>query len=205
MTDYFKIARTALSGPPQWAGAGAESTTPVDSSEIEVRPEPAEVPPTPTPTLEEREHANTILGRVGVRLMALEGGVTIGIWSDLDSAELRAALRVFQPDGVPPVRYLDSDVPMKYKLRRVLGEPVPLDVLHAMEENPWTPWETRDRMLSEMGWSPNGIPWAEWKAASLNRLFLVQGVTGKRGRITAATVRHGERAAHLTEEGPDGE
>ena len=37
-----------------------------------------------------------------------------------------------------------------------------------------------------------GIPWAEWKAAALNRIFLEQGVTGKPGRITAATVRHGE-------------
>ena len=37
------------------------------------------------------------------------------------------------------------------------------------------------------------IPWPEWKAAALNRLFQEQGVTGEPGRITAATVRHGER------------
>jgi hypothetical protein len=124
MADYLKIARTALKGAPKWAGAGAESTTPVESPEIEARPEPAEAPP--TPTLEEREHANTILGRAGVRLMALEGGVTIGIWSDLDSAELREALRVFHPDGVPPILYLDGPgIPDKYKERRVKGEPVP--------------------------------------------------------------------------------
>jgi hypothetical protein len=36
-----------------------------------------------------------------------------------------------------------------------------------------------------------GIPWAEWKAQALNRLFLE--LTGRRGNITAATVRHGER------------
>jgi hypothetical protein len=41
-----------------------------------------------------------------------------------------------------------------------------------------------------------GIPWAEWKAAALNQLFKEQGVTGRPGRITAATVRHGE-ASHL--------
>jgi hypothetical protein len=35
--------------------------------------------------------------------------------------------------------------------------------------------------------------WAEWKAAMLNRLFLEQGVIGKPGRITAATVRHGAK------------
>ncbi len=69
-----------------------------------------------------------------------------------------------------------------------------------MEQNPAEPWETRDRMLMEMAWCPQGTSWAEWKAAALNRLFLEQGVTGRRGRITAATVRHGEQAAHLTEE-----
>lgn len=39
-----------------------------------------------------------------------------------------------------------------------------------------------------------GVPPAEYKAAYLNRLFLTQGVTGQKGRITATTVRHGERA-----------
>jgi hypothetical protein len=41
--------------------------------------------------------------------------------------------------------------------------------------------------------------WAEWKAAALNRLFQEQGATGKPGRITAATVRHGERNTRGTE------
>ena len=40
------------------------------------------------------------------------------------------------------------------------------------------------------------LSWAEWKARELNRLFQEQGVTGQPGRITAATVRHGENAAH---------
>ena len=38
-----------------------------------------------------------------------------------------------------------------------------------------------------------GVPWAEWKAAALNKLFKEQGVTGQPGRITAATVEHGEK------------
>jgi hypothetical protein len=38
-----------------------------------------------------------------------------------------------------------------------------------------------------------GISWAEWKATALNRLFQEQGVIGQPGRITAATIRHGER------------
>jgi hypothetical protein len=35
--------------------------------------------------------------------------------------------------------------------------------------------------------------WPAWKAAMLNELFRQQGVTGQPGRITAETVRHGER------------
>jgi hypothetical protein len=84
---------------------------------------------------------------------------------------------------------------MRYKVRRVEGEPVPMNVLAEMERAPAEPWEVRDLMLNEMGWCSQGIPWAEWKAAALNRLFQQQGVTGKPGRITAATVRDGERKA----------
>ena len=35
-----------------------------------------------------------------------------------------------------------------------------------------------------------GIPWAEWKADQLNRLFEEQGVLKQRAKITAATVKH---------------
>jgi hypothetical protein len=70
-----------------------------------------------------------VLNRAGVRIMALEGGATIGVWSDLDGPEVRAALRTFGSDGLP-VRYLDgAGVPMHYKARRVEGEPVPMNVL----------------------------------------------------------------------------
>ena len=41
---------------------------------------------------------------------------------------------------------------------------------------------------------PAWLTWHEWKAAALNRLFLEQGVTGRPGRITAETIRHGEAA-----------
>jgi len=37
-----------------------------------------------------------------------------------------------------------------------------------------------------------GVSWAHWKAAALNRLFQEQGTLAQPGRITAATVRHGE-------------
>ena len=43
------------------------------------------------------------------------------------------------------------------------------------------------------GAPPASFPtWAEFKAAMLNRLFREQGTLGQPGRITAATVRHGE-------------
>src|SRR5262249_32284894 len=44
----------------------------------------------------------------------------------------------------------------------------------------------------------SGIPWAKWKATDLNRLFQEQGVTGAPGKITEATVRHGEEYWSVT-------
>ncbi|MCE5308531.1 MAG: hypothetical protein LLG20_12910 [Acidobacteriales bacterium] len=184
-----------------------ECATSAESPEIEVGPDPAEL-----------ARASAILNRAGVRLTALEGGATIGVWSDLDGPEVRAALRTFGSDRLP-LRYLDgAGIPMRYKVRRVDGEPVSTNVLAKMEQwegnlmetpDPMEPpeisrgrpiedksrWTVRDRMLKEMSWCSKGIPWAEWKAAALNRLFQEQCFTGKPGRITAATVRHGERKA----------
>ena len=37
------------------------------------------------------------------------------------------------------------------------------------------------------------IPWAEWRARELNRVFHEQGCAGSVSQIKAATVRHGER------------
>jgi hypothetical protein len=117
----------------------------------------------------------------------------------LDGPEVRAALRTFGSDRLI-LSYLDgAGVPMRYKVRRVEGEPVPMNVLAAMEQHPADPCEVRDRMLNETGWCSKGTPWAEWKAAALSRLFQVHGATGKPGRITAATVRHGERNTRGTE------
>lgn len=86
---------------------------------------------------------------------------------------------------------------MKYKLRKAPGEPVPGNVLAAMEQAADEPWVVRDRMLAEMGWTPNGILWAEWKAQWLNRFFKEHGVTGQPARITAAMVRRGDRRTRL--------
>ena len=164
---------------------GFEGATPAEPPKIEAGPDPAEL-----------ARASAILNRAGVRIMALEGGATIGVWSHLDGPEeVRAALRTFGSDRLP-LRYLDgAGVPMRYQVRRVEGEPVPMSVLAEMERHPAEPWKVRDRMLNEMDWCAKGIPWAKWKAAALNRLFQQQGTTGKPGRITDVTVRHGKRKA----------
>jgi hypothetical protein len=178
------LADTAESEPtkPSKPGSvGFEGATPAESPEIEAGPDPAEL-----------ARASAVLSRAGVRIMALEGGATIGVWSDLDGLEVRAALRIFGSDRLP-VRYLDgAGIPMRYKLRGAECEPVPMNVLAEMERHPADPWKVRDRMLNELGWCSKGIPWAECNAAVLNRIFQEQGVTGKLGRITVATVRHGE-------------
>ena len=101
--------------------------------------------------------ASAVLNRAGVRIMALEGGATIGVWSDLDGPEVRAALRAFGSDRLP-LRYLDgAGVPMRYKVRRVEGEPVPMNVLAKLERHPAEPWNVRDRMLNEMRWCPKSL------------------------------------------------
>jgi hypothetical protein len=170
--------------PSKPGSIGFDGSTSAESPEIKAGPNPAEL-----------ARASAALNRAAVRIMALEGGATIGVWSDLHGPEVRAALRTFGSDQLP-VSYLDgAGVPIRYKLRRVAGEPVPMNVLAEMEQHPAEPWKVRDLMLNEMGWCSKGIPWAEWKAAALNRLFQEQGATGKPGRITAATVRHGERKA----------
>ncbi len=71
-----------------------------------------------------------------------------------------------------------------------------MSVLAEMEHHPAEPWKVRDRMLNEMGRCAKGTPWAERKAAVLNRLFQEHGATGQPGRITVATVRHGEKERH---------
>jgi hypothetical protein len=77
-------------------------------------------------------------------------------------------------------------------------EPEPESANSGVPESAPVPATMEQRQTNPMGgWDPmdtlEGIPWAEWKAAALNRLFQEQGVTGQLGRITAETVRHGER------------
>ena len=138
--------------PSEPGSVGFEGVTSADSPEIEAETEQA-------------RSARRFLNRAGARIMILESGATIGVWSDLYGPEIRAALRTLGNAGLP-VRYLDgTGVPMHYKARDVAGEPVPLSVLSEMERQPADPWKVRDRMLNEMGW----------------------------GRITEATIRQTKR------------
>jgi hypothetical protein len=205
MADFVEMARHLLAatactvngpkkaGPKECISAEAvlaEAVELEDSTSTESAKISADIPL--EPTQEELAQASALLTRAGIRLMRIDGADHVGIWSDLDGPEVRAALLTYG-SGQVPIRYLDGDcIPMKYKLRKVPGEPVPINVLIEMEKHPKEPWIIRDRMLEEMNWSPNGIPWAGWKAASLNRLLLEQGVTGQPGRIKAGTVEHGE-------------
>ena len=174
------LPRDEPAKPSELSSVGFVGDTPAESPEIE-------------PSEEEVRAAGKVLSRAGVRLMELEGGTTVGLWSDLDGPEVRAALRTFGSERLP-VRYLDgAGVPMRYKARRVEGEPVPMNVLTEMERHLAEPWKVRDQMLNEMGWRTKPTSWAEWKAAALNSIFKKQGVTGTPGRITAETVRRGER------------
>jgi hypothetical protein len=111
------LADSAECGPtkPSRPGfVGFEGATSAESPEIEADPDPAEV-----------TRASAVLNRVGVRIMALEGGATIGVWSDLDGPDVRTALLVLGLQQLP-IRYLDgAGVPIRYKLRRVEGNPCP--------------------------------------------------------------------------------
>jgi hypothetical protein len=96
-----------------------------------------------------------LLERVGMRLLDLDGRHAVGLWSDLDSVEVRAALGACGLDQFP-VKYLDDPLtPDWYKLRQVYPDqdPVPLNVLEAMNRGSGRPWAARDDNLKEMGLS----------------------------------------------------
>jgi hypothetical protein len=138
-------AESVPTKPSKPGSVGFEGGTSAESREIAAAADPAEL-----------ARASAVLNRAGVRLMNLNSVPAIGVWSDLDGPEIRATLRAFGSDAVP-FRYLDGPgVPMRYKVRRVDGEPVRLNVLAEMERQPAEPWKVRDRMLNEMGWCSKG-------------------------------------------------
>jgi hypothetical protein len=109
------------------------------------------VSPADEPDVETLTWAGEVFKLNGVRHLTLDGQHVIGIWSDLDGPHIRKAMRIFDNQDVP-VRYLDGPgIPLRYKVRRMKGTPVPLNILHAMEAAA-EPWAVRDRMLAEIGW-----------------------------------------------------
>ena len=124
MTDYLRIARAAMAG----VSVAPKSTDPGTEAE----PDPADL-----------ARASDVVNGAGVRIMQLEDVAAIGLWSDVDGPELRAALRTLKVDNLP-VRYLDGmGIPMRFKVRRIVGEPVPMNVLNEMERQPAEPWRVR--------------------------------------------------------------
>jgi hypothetical protein len=110
------------------------------------------------PSQEAIDQAGEVLSRVGMRLMELEEGTTVGLWSDLDGPEVRRALRVFGSHRLA-MKYLDGPgIPAKYQRRRVAGEPVPASVRLEMERHPEEPWKIRDEMLYGMAIQGRGRP-----------------------------------------------
>ncbi len=93
------------------------------------------------------ELSSAVLKRAGVRFMEFDGVSTVGVWSDLDTPEVRAAVQALGGADTP-VRYLDdADIPLRYKVRGVAGEPVPSHVLAAVQSATAEPWRVRDAML----------------------------------------------------------
>jgi hypothetical protein len=132
--------------PSKPSSVGFDGAIPGESAEIDAQPNATDL-----------ARASAVLKATGARIMTLEEGPAVGVWSDLDAPEVRAALRTFGSDGLP-ILYLDGlGVPGRYKLRRVKGEPVPLNVLRAMEAHPGDPWTIRDRMLQDMRWNSKKV------------------------------------------------
>ena|SRR5215471_410023 len=101
------------------------------------------------------DNASAVLADAGLRLTQLDGVMTIGIWSSLDSPGLRAALRVFRSEQAP-VCYLDApNVPIPNKYKVYPGSPengpqhIPWKVVQAMYARPDEPWRIRDQMVME--------------------------------------------------------
>ena len=96
------------------------------------------------------ERACRFLELSEVRRINVAGETTVAIWSNIDSASIRGALKVVGWDSLK-VKYLDSPaVPIRYKVSNLDGDPVPLEVLAEMEAADDQPWEVRDRLMRQL-------------------------------------------------------
>jgi hypothetical protein len=189
------LADTAESEPtkPSKAGfVGFEGATPAECPEIAADPDPAEL-----------ARVSAILNRAGVRIMALEGGATIGVWSDLDGPEVRAALRVLG-SHLLPVRYLGQVQAVPRGRRTRPPEHAGRD--GAVQANLMQPGnDIGGPTLGEYPWGAGTACSKKWTGArpecpgravesdNGERLFQEQGATGEPANIAAETVQHGER------------
>jgi len=82
--------------PSKPDSVGFVGVTPIESPKIEAGPGSPEA-----------IQARALLNRTGVRIMRIDAVTTIGVWSDLDGPEIRAALRTLG-HGLLPVRYLEG-------------------------------------------------------------------------------------------------
>src|SRR5262249_4237120 len=94
--------------------------------------------------------ARALLDRFEVGIFEIDGESVVGVWSDCDSAAMRGAIGV-AGGGVFPITYRDSsEIPDRRKGSGLPDEPIPLEILHAMEKAiDHEPWRVRDQMLLE--------------------------------------------------------
>jgi hypothetical protein len=93
-----------------------------------------------------------------------------------------------EPSKVPSV---GSDGSTSGEVLKIEADPEPAELARA---GVLTATEPRAPHPSDV-LDSKGVSWEQWRAASLNRLFLERGAMGRPGRITAATIRHGEQRA----------
>jgi hypothetical protein len=128
------------------------------------------------PTTEDIDRAVSLCNLHGVRLIEVDDNIIPHIWRELDTDELRAAIRLACPDA-KEIRHLDEPtVPARYR-----------SFIPALLREKRVTWRVPQDAI--------GISWEEWKARMLNDLFLKYGATKRPGRFTAAMIRQSEQHA----------
>lgn len=61
--------------------------------------------------------ATRLMNVAGCRIIQDGDGLTVGVWSDIDGSEIRAALRALGMQALPVVHLESADVDVRYKVR----------------------------------------------------------------------------------------
>jgi hypothetical protein len=114
MLQYLEIARKVI----------AEQKL---RNSAETRPQESELPPVSDSRVDElvQRAAIGLLNAQGARQFMLEGRHTIGIWSSVDTGELRHAITSLYGHTVQVVHLEDARVPSKYRQQRHDGPHAP--------------------------------------------------------------------------------